>query len=159
MTDQALPCIICGHRLRNVTQDVENQPEEGIACISHGNYGSTVFDPMDGTFLEFNICDECLKLKGEQGVIITARDRIPLRMVYLGRVGSRPVEPNYVPWHSDLVEYDNDGTEDISDVIVHDEPIPNSWQLVRSPAELRVWYLEEEARQLGTVPEVEEEPE
>ena len=37
-----------------------NQPYGGLAFQSEGHYGSTVFDPMDGTYLEVNICDECL---------------------------------------------------------------------------------------------------
>jgi hypothetical protein len=37
-----------------------SQPYDGLAFQSQGHYGSTVFDPMDGTYLEINICDECL---------------------------------------------------------------------------------------------------
>jgi len=41
--------------------DDSNQPYAGTTFISYGHYGSTVFDPMNGTtFLELNICDECL---------------------------------------------------------------------------------------------------
>ena len=54
----ALPCIVCGKGLKNLYGD--NLPDDGIVFSSHGNYGSQVFDPMDSTFLEINICDKCI---------------------------------------------------------------------------------------------------
>lgn len=61
-----LPCIICGKTLepalRNVRDRIDaNQPKDGTVFSSHGNYGSTVWDPMTGVdLLEINICDPCL---------------------------------------------------------------------------------------------------
>ncbi len=60
MSKKALPCIVCGAELENVTDDSENQPYEGTAFLTHGHYGSTAFDPFDGSYLEVNICDACL---------------------------------------------------------------------------------------------------
>lgn len=37
----------------------------GTAFRIYGHYGSTVFDPMDGSSLEIVICDECLELRME----------------------------------------------------------------------------------------------
>lgn len=56
----ALQCIACGRELKNVDDDSVNQPYCGTAFISHGHYGSTAFDPMDGHYLEINVCDLCL---------------------------------------------------------------------------------------------------
>jgi hypothetical protein len=59
-------CIIC-------ETDVENwdiaypentktvHPIGGTAFRTYGHYGSTVFDPMDASFLEIVICCSCLK--------------------------------------------------------------------------------------------------
>lgn len=41
------------------------QPLRGVAFASAGHYGSTVFDPMDGTVLEIAICDVCLEERME----------------------------------------------------------------------------------------------
>jgi hypothetical protein len=35
-------------------------PNDGVVFHARGNYGSTVFDPLDGTYLEVLICDDCL---------------------------------------------------------------------------------------------------
>ncbi len=56
-----LPCICCRKELETVMPGSENQPYAGTTFHSHGHYGSTVFDPMDGSFLEINVCDECMK--------------------------------------------------------------------------------------------------
>lgn len=61
-----LPCFKCGQALKNATSTSDglamnqNQPSEGLSFKSHGHYGGTAFDPMDGHYLEINICDLCL---------------------------------------------------------------------------------------------------
>lgn len=62
-------CIVCKKSLENVF-DQDNQPNDGLAFQSSGHYGSTVFDPMDGTHLEINVCDPCLKQAGEDGNVM-----------------------------------------------------------------------------------------
>jgi len=69
---KALPCIVCAKTLTNVFEDVVNQPKGGTIFRSSGNYGSTVFDEIDASFLEVNICDDCLKAASEQQQILTA---------------------------------------------------------------------------------------
>lgn len=66
------PCFCCGKESKNVgglPANVEiNQPSEATTFetpstgfLTHGHYGSTVFDPMDPkVWLEINICDDCL---------------------------------------------------------------------------------------------------
>lgn len=70
------PCIVCKKELDNV--DIgggeRNQPFAGTAFISHGHYGSTSFDPMDGSYLEINVCDVCLVRAGAAGAVIKSRD-------------------------------------------------------------------------------------
>jgi len=60
MSRETIPCIICGKKLENVFATAKNQPYGATAFQSHGHYGSTAFDPMDGTYIEINICDPCL---------------------------------------------------------------------------------------------------
>lgn len=58
-----MKCLVCDCTLESAIPseiDEGGQPSKGTAFQSHGHYGSTVFDPMDGTFLEIYICDPCL---------------------------------------------------------------------------------------------------
>jgi hypothetical protein len=36
-------------------------PIDGTAFRTYGHYGSTVFDPMDASYLEIVVCDPCLR--------------------------------------------------------------------------------------------------
>lgn len=79
-----LPCIVCHKRLDSAFEGEDNHPENGVVCITRGNYGSPVFDEVDGHFLEFNVCDECLKKAAERnevalGFLGTLVD-VPLRL-------------------------------------------------------------------------------
>lgn len=55
-----LPCFVCGSQLENIAEGDGNQPMRGTEFTTHGHYGSTVFDPMDGSFMRLNVCDTCL---------------------------------------------------------------------------------------------------
>jgi hypothetical protein len=73
-----LPCIVCRKKLETAirSDDVVNQPSEATVFTAKGQYGSTVFDPMDpDLFLEVNICDECLRGASEDGdkILLTQR--------------------------------------------------------------------------------------
>lgn len=65
-----MKCIVCRKDLKNLPTGEDNHPSDGVAFQSHGNYGSTVFDPMDGTYLEINICDPCLSQAGMEGNVM-----------------------------------------------------------------------------------------
>lgn len=54
----ALPCFACGTELENISGP--NQPSRGLEFTTPGHYGTTVFDPMDGSALAINVCDGCL---------------------------------------------------------------------------------------------------
>ena len=117
MTAIALPCIVCGKELKNISDDVDNQPEDGLAITTLGTYGSTVFDPMDGNFLEFNICDQCIVNAGEQGRVYTARTSRPVVLEGLV-VGAEDTPYRPVPW--------KEGTPLLTDqCVIYEEDLDN----------------------------------
>jgi hypothetical protein len=89
-----LNCVNCGTSLEPaVPADVAthfqsvNQPYGGTTFVSHGHYGSTVFDEMSKyTYLELNFCDPCLVAKAREGLIYHVKET--------------PVSPerSYEPW-------------------------------------------------------------
>jgi hypothetical protein len=79
-----LPCIVCEKDLEDVyPSHPGNQPLHGTAFTTHGHYGSTVFDPMDGSYLDLSICDECLVNRAMKGMVYIARPKatfeVPVR--------------------------------------------------------------------------------
>ena len=108
MAKEALPCIVCRRELNNVFEDLSNQPYDGVACFTGGNYGSRVFDSFDGQKLEFNVCDECLVKAGEDGLILTGRFKRPVRLAKWGYVGGEDVVYEPVPWTADHPGFDSD---------------------------------------------------
>lgn len=99
MTDMAMPCIICDKQLQNVDRDEINQPHEGTTFDTNGHYGSTHFDPMDGSHLELNICDECLGRLTKQQKILFGRYQRPV-VAYLPDFPMAPDDlvPSLVGW-------------------------------------------------------------
>lgn len=72
MKEPILPCFTCGRLLKSVwpdSLDDEQQADDACYFRSHGQYGSTVFDPYDSTYLEINICDDCLRAHPERALI------------------------------------------------------------------------------------------
>jgi hypothetical protein len=107
-----LDCIVCDKPLEAAVPDPVqtgvNQPYAGTSFHSYGHYGSTIFDPMDGQFIEINVCDECLERKRgrEQNVIALGRTHKNLRedptsaYVITGyRELERSEVPPIVPWY------------------------------------------------------------
>jgi hypothetical protein len=63
-TMKILNCIVCNKELESaVGEDGNNQPYGATTFQSYGQFGSTIFDPMDGTYIEINVCDACLNEK------------------------------------------------------------------------------------------------
>lgn len=62
MTDypDTLVCLCCKAELSNLMAGTGIQPSLGLAFSSRGHYGSTVFDPMDGSSIQIVVCDPCL---------------------------------------------------------------------------------------------------
>jgi hypothetical protein len=66
LTFNTILCFKCEKLLDNEHYKSGNKyvyvhPMGGLHFQSHGHYGSTVFDPMDGSSIDIAICDECLK--------------------------------------------------------------------------------------------------
>lgn len=111
MADDALPCIRCDKPLKNVDPEYTpaNQPYEGTAFTTSGHYGSTVFDPMDGTIIEINVCDECLKSLQGTGKVFHRQARKPVVIDHVGFVGwLRTPDREYTVWTGDETPGDDD---------------------------------------------------
>lgn len=76
-----LPCVVCGERLAPMDSGSPNHAHNANEFCTHGQYGSTVFDPLNGDRLAVNICDKCLVAAGDAG------------RVMFGRHGSRELTP------------------------------------------------------------------
>jgi len=59
------PCLVCKKPLEPVmpwhADGVYIQPSGALTLSGEGMYGSRVFDPMNGSYIQGNICDECLE--------------------------------------------------------------------------------------------------
>lgn len=92
----SLDCFVCDKPLEDVFSGfAQNQPVDATVFIAYGQYGSGAFDPMDESFLEINICDECLK-KYEEKVLI-CRNSVPVSVKNVV-VGSMKVKPSSQIW-------------------------------------------------------------
>lgn len=61
-------CIICEAPVDNWDIAYEKptvHPIGGTIFRTYGNYGSSVFDPMDASYLDVVICDSCLKARSQ----------------------------------------------------------------------------------------------
>jgi hypothetical protein len=63
-----LRCVVCEKAMMNIS-DKCHQPIDGLAFHTCGHYGSTYFDPVDGSYLELSICDECVKEADRKGLV------------------------------------------------------------------------------------------
>jgi hypothetical protein len=66
--EDTIMCFVCASQMKNWSYKRDDgsqsvHPIDGIAFSTYGHYGSTVFDPMDGSRLEIAICDECITSK------------------------------------------------------------------------------------------------
>jgi hypothetical protein len=88
-----IPCFRCGEHLEEVDEEGINQPHGAQVFISNGHYGATLFDPIDGSWLELNICDNCLKQYQSRGRILVGKQYAP-------RPRPQP-KPTYQIWNPD----------------------------------------------------------
>lgn len=79
--NDVVPCIVCGKDLALMDSGSPNHAGNANEFCTHGQYGSTVFDPVNGDRLAVNICDKCLM------------DAQKLGRVLFGRSGSKSLEP------------------------------------------------------------------
>ena len=64
-------CIVCNTEVDNwdiayPEDKIQVHPIGGTVFRTYGNYGSTVFDPMDASYLEIVVCDACLNSRTER---------------------------------------------------------------------------------------------
>jgi hypothetical protein len=148
---EAKPCIVCGEQLYNVVDEVTNQPYEGTAFTTGGHYGSTVFDPMDGTYLELNICDECLVKARDKCQVLIGRQSKLVRfdgsIVGWTPTPNRPLldwTGNEVPAYEDELPGDDILDVDVDD-LEHPERVPEiHWNV--PPEDLLESYYREEVK-------------
>lgn len=69
-TGTKVTCLKCEQALESLLPDSQgHQPIRGLAFKTRGHYGSTYFDPMDGTYLELSVCDKCVRNADRKGYI------------------------------------------------------------------------------------------
>lgn len=88
----SLPCIVCGEVLRDTEVSEEHNviPYDGITFEGHGNYGSRLFDPLDGSYLIMVLCDSCAKERGDRIIHIAYKRNVPV--VHMKRKFSETVD-------------------------------------------------------------------
>lgn len=95
---QICSCLKCGKDLENVGEKCVH-PIDGLAFRSYGNYGSTTFDPLDGTWLDIVVCDVCIidyfKLVAPQNLDYYINDKGEISTVLMGN-RSQPRYKEYV---------------------------------------------------------------
>ena len=151
------PCIICGAPLTRVFMD-EGQPNDGVVCTTHGNYGSRVFDDLTGEYLAFNICDSCLEDKAAEGLVQITRASIPVWIEHLGVCGAYPVDRPYVPWHKGMEPWDERLNVSYEEIIEGTWPKSIRWNDRNKgewPEMLLASYLHEHPEDLEDLQQVE----
>jgi hypothetical protein len=115
-----LNCARCDREVEAVDDDYVNSPYKATAFTTHGHYGSTIFDPMNGCYLEINLCDECIALLGERDQVLMGQDFKPVTtyanavtggdgFTMPSIVGRVPVKRELVSWRKGL---EHEGAED-----------------------------------------------
>ena len=99
-------CIVCNTEIEN--WDIaypEDKPQvhpiDGTVFRTYGHYGSTVFDPMDASYLEVVVCDECLRSRMER----TYRG---VNEAYRKELDERRAEMDTIIDKLDLADFDKD---------------------------------------------------
>lgn len=110
----ALPCIACNAAVESIDDSYINSPYKATAFQTEGHYGSTIFDPMNGTYLELNVCDECLRRLAAEGKILLGQQR--RRVVTDSPIGM-PMFAGWLRVKREMTVW-SPGTEDDDDVTV-----------------------------------------
>lgn len=62
-----MKCLKCYKALKEYGKF---HPVGGLHFVTYGHYGTTVFDPMDGSTLNIFVCDSCITEAYEEGIVI-----------------------------------------------------------------------------------------
>lgn len=79
-----LNCIACNKKLETAIPPEaadHNQPYGATIFTARGQFGSTIFDPMNGTYLEINVCDDCLHKAAVQNQVLLCGTPQPRKRV------------------------------------------------------------------------------
>jgi hypothetical protein len=123
MSRNALPCIVCNAAVENIDDSFANSPHAATTFETHGHYGSTIFDPMNGSFLVLNVCDKCIERLATEDKILLGQDRkrVVVDNPKVGMptfVGWLPVKRELTPWRP--------GTEEDDDLVVDRDAVGDS---------------------------------
>lgn len=69
MTTDRLYCICCDRPMENIMRKTGHQPMDGVSFYSEGHYGTSFFDPMDGSSIQIAVCDPCIAQADAKGVV------------------------------------------------------------------------------------------
>lgn len=102
-------CIVCNAEVENwdeVYPEGNSQvyPIDGTAFRTYGHYGSTVFDPMDASYLDIVVCDPCLRSRME-------RTYSGVNVQYRAELDKKRTEMDAIIDQLDLVDLDKDEKE------------------------------------------------
>jgi hypothetical protein len=92
-----LKCIRCGKTFTPSVTDGgdDTPPNDGLLFITYGNYGSTIYDPLDPLGQEYLLvvlCDECVVAQAREQNVMHVRKPLP----------QAPPPPRYRgPWRPD----------------------------------------------------------
>lgn len=102
-------CIICKSEVENwdiayPENETHVHPIGGTVFRTYGHYGSTVFDPMDTSYLEIVVCDDCLRARMDHTYAgVNAK--------YKQELDEHRAEMDAIIDQLDLVDLDKDGKE------------------------------------------------
>ncbi|RZU51203.1 hypothetical protein EV385_3011 [Krasilnikovia cinnamomea] len=66
----SMVCLVCNRSLQDNGMSARPaQPRDGVIVTVRGNYGSTVYDSMGGSYLVSYLCDPCILSKGGDQMI------------------------------------------------------------------------------------------
>lgn len=68
-TDMTIHCLKCD---KTLPEFGAMHPMKGLHFSTYGHYGSTFFDPMNGSTLNVFVCDDCLSEAFDAGKAIIA---------------------------------------------------------------------------------------
>ena len=124
-----VPCIKCGRYLQEVFEGhTENQPQDGVCATIPGNYGSTKFDPFDGSYLEICLCDPCLVEARERGHVLVGRRSRPVVLEGL-HIGYEELGVPLVPWTKDTPHHGDVAELLFEDFDIGAEPLPKRFHI------------------------------